>query len=150
MTQKYCCHQPWLIISSLLTSALIFSLFLTLSSPSPFLFSPLPSYLILSSPFLLSPSTLLSSPPSRPDLTLKLTQMRERWQQIVSVAQQRSSLVQERLGQWRFYTRGVRRLGGLLRDVETLFPSAAQALCTLQQLPCSLEDLGVRTSFKYN
>ncbi|CDQ85222.1 unnamed protein product [Oncorhynchus mykiss] len=82
---------------------------------------------------------------SRPDLTLKLAQMRERWQRIVSVAQQRSSLVQERLGQWRFYTRGVRRLGGLLRDVETLLPSAAQALCTLQQLPCSLEDLGVRT-----
>ncbi|XP_052326819.1 nesprin-2 isoform X7 [Oncorhynchus keta] len=79
---------------------------------------------------------------SRPDLTLKLAQMRERWQRIVSVAQQRSSLVQERLGQWRFYTRGVRRLGGLLRDVETLLPSAAQALCTLQQLPCSLEDLG--------
>nr|XP_023829559.1 nesprin-2-like isoform X3 [Salvelinus alpinus] len=75
---------------------------------------------------------------SRPDLTLKLAQMRERWQRIVSVAQQRSSLVQERLGQWRFYTRGVRRLGGLLRDVETLLPSAAQALCTLQQLPCSL------------
>ncbi|XP_014000581.2 nesprin-2a isoform X3 [Salmo salar] len=78
---------------------------------------------------------------SGPDLTLKLAQMRERWQRIVSVAQQRSSLVQERLGQWRFYTRGVRRLGGLLRDVETLLPSAAQALCTLQQLPCSLEDL---------
>uniref|UniRef100_A0A4W5RBR9 KASH domain-containing protein n=1 Tax=Hucho hucho TaxID=62062 RepID=A0A4W5RBR9_9TELE len=78
----------------------------------------------------------------RPDLALKLAQMRERWQRIVNVAQQRSSLVQERLGQWRFYTRGVRRLGGLLRDVETLLPSAAQAFCTLQQIPCSLEDLG--------
>ncbi|KAK6295335.1 hypothetical protein J4Q44_G00345610 [Coregonus suidteri] len=78
----------------------------------------------------------------RLDLTLKLAQMRERWQGIVSAAQQRSSLVQERLGQWRFYTRGVRRLGGLLRDVEALLPSAALAFCTLQQLPCSLEDLG--------
>uniref|UniRef100_A0AAY5KVL8 KASH domain-containing protein n=1 Tax=Esox lucius TaxID=8010 RepID=A0AAY5KVL8_ESOLU len=82
-----------------------------------------------------------TSEEERPDLTLKLVEMRERWQGVVSAEQQRRSLVQNRLAQWRFVNRCMKRLMRLLRDIEVLLPPATLALCTLQRLPGAFMDL---------
>ncbi|KAJ8009226.1 hypothetical protein DPEC_G00086690 [Dallia pectoralis] len=77
----------------------------------------------------------------RPDLTLKLVEMRERWHWLVSAEQQRRSQVKERLGQWLLFNRDMKRLVRLLGDMELLLPVSTLTPCSLQRLPGSFIDV---------
>ncbi|XP_077075807.1 nesprin-2a [Siphateles boraxobius] len=76
----------------------------------------------------------------RSDLNLRLTQLKTRWQGIQQRLQQRGEHLKGLMGHWQLYEAGSRKLSKLIRHIEELLPPAGLALCSLQQLQCSIKD----------
>lgn len=80
----------------------------------------------------------------RNDFILTLAQLREHWQGALQRADQRRSLVEGLVKHWHLYSRNLRKLQNFLSDTHGLLPASGPALCSLQQLRRSLQDLMVR------
>ncbi|XDV42021.1 hypothetical protein PO909_010774 [Leuciscus waleckii] len=76
----------------------------------------------------------------RSHLILRLTQLKTRWQETQQRVQQHGKYLERLMGHWQLYEAGSRKLSKLIRHIEELLPPAGLALCSLQQLLCSIKD----------
>ncbi|KAK7133211.1 hypothetical protein R3I94_015172 [Phoxinus phoxinus] len=76
----------------------------------------------------------------RSHLILRLTQLKTRWQGTQQRFQQHGKYLEGLMGHWQLYEAGSRKLSKLIRHIEELLPPAGLALCSLQQLQCSIKD----------
>ncbi|XP_067239730.1 nesprin-2-like isoform X4 [Chanodichthys erythropterus] len=76
----------------------------------------------------------------RSRLILRLTQLKAQWQGTQQRVQQHGKRLEGLMGHWQLYEAGSRKLSRLLRHIEELLPPAGLALCSLQQLHCSIKD----------
>jgi len=82
---------------------------------------------------------------SRSHLVLRLTQLKTHWQGTQQRVQQHGKYLEGLMGHWQLYEAGSRKLSKLIRHIEELLPPAGLALCSLQQLQCSIKDFEVRS-----
>lgn len=80
---------------------------------------------------------------SRSRLILRLTQLKAQWQGTQQRVQQHGKCLEGLMGHWQLYEAGSRKLSRLLRHIEELLLPAGLALCSLQQLQCSIKDFEV-------
>ncbi|KAG1964263.1 nesprin-2 [Pimephales promelas] len=76
----------------------------------------------------------------RSHLVLRLTQLKTHWQGTQQRVQQHGKYLEGLMGHWQLYEAGSRKLSKLIRHIEELLPLAGLALCSLQQLQCSIKD----------
>ncbi|XP_051511030.1 LOW QUALITY PROTEIN: nesprin-2-like [Myxocyprinus asiaticus] len=77
----------------------------------------------------------------RSHLTLRLSHLKERWQEMQQRVEQHGRCLEELMGQWQLYESSMKKLSKLLRHTEELKLPFELAPCSLQQLQCSIKDI---------
>ncbi|XP_051500897.1 nesprin-2-like [Myxocyprinus asiaticus] len=76
----------------------------------------------------------------RSHLNLRLSQLKECWQEMQQRVQQHGRYLEGLMGKWQLYDADLKKLLKLLRHIEELLPPTGLAPCSLKQLQCSIKD----------